>query len=385
MASKHRNVSPYQNPRRGLNRGYKRKVSQFQKPTQPKRNRQINPTRLTDFSFQHHRQSDDLKGNKGWYNPNPWSNDFNFGANNGIPVFEDIESNSSNTSYDKGYFTQNHHQQPGNMERSANFVKDHTQPLSNYVFQQYLPEGVHSKSSGEQNTILQHLPDHGIPNTHATTLHNETASINNCLPANEELNKLLSALDPNLINLVASYKTALPPPDLLDKSSLKIRRQNVVDTLYNKEDKQCPNCGLRFSKDKKELFENHLDEHFRTKSELNKVRQGGHLKRRAWYPKFATIKSITEEKAIEQNENIKKEEVEDESVPMIPIDNILLAVNNDIIKCNMCDEEFDQIYIHDQDLSYVYNPKYAKLKEGWYLKNAAWSSTSEVIHPTCSN
>jgi len=96
MASKHRNVSPYQTPRRGLNRGYKRKVSDFQKPTQPKRNRQINPTRLTDFSFQHHRQSNDVKGNKGWYNPNPWANDFNFGVNNGISVFEDIESNSSN-------------------------------------------------------------------------------------------------------------------------------------------------------------------------------------------------------------------------------------------------------------------------------------------------
>ena len=385
MASKHRNVSPYQTPRRGLNRGYKRKVSDFQKPTQPKRNRQINPTRLTDFSFQHHRQSNDVKGNKGWYNPNPWANDFNFGVNNGISVFEDIESNSSNTSFDKGYFTQNHHQQPGNMERSSNFAKDHTRPLSNYNFNQYLPEVVHSKSSAEQNTILQHLSNHGIPNTHATTLQNETASINNCLQANEELNKLLLSLDPDLINLVASHKTALPPPDLLDKSSLKIRRQNVIDTLYNKEDKQCPNCGLRFSKDKKELFENHLDEHFRTKSELNKVRQGRHLKRRAWYPKFAIIKSITEERVIEQNDNNKKEEVEEESEPMIPIDNILLAVNNDIIKCNMCHEEFDQIYIHDQDLSYSYNPKYAKLKEGWYLKNAAWSSTSEVIHPTCSN
>lgn len=385
MASKHRNVSPYQTPRRGLNRGFKRKVSDFQKPTQPKRNRQIKPTRLTDFSFQHHRQSNDLIGNKGWYNPKPWSNEFNSGVNNGNSVFENIKSNSSNTSYNKGYFTQNHHAQPRNMERNSNFVKDHTQLHSNYIFQQYLPEVVHSKSSAEQNTILQHLPNHGMPNTHATTLQNETTSVNNHLQPNEELNKLLLSLDPDLINLVASHKTALPPPDLLDKSSLKIRRRNIIDTLYNKEDKQCPNCGLRFSKDKKELFENHLDEHFRTKSELNKVRQRGDLKRRAWYPKFATIKSIMEERAIEENDNNKKEEVEEESVPMILIDNIVLAVNNDIIKCNMCQEEFDQIYIHDQDLSYSYNPKYAKLKEGWYLKNAAWSSTSEVIHPTCSN
>ena len=97
------------------------------------------------------------------------------------------------------------------------------------------------------------------------------------------------------------------------------------------------------------------------------------------------IQHIVKWVLFEQNDNFKKKEVEDESIPMIPIDDILLAVNNDIIKCNMCDEEFDQIYIHDQDLSYIYNPKYSKLKEGWYLKNAAWSSTSEVIHPTCSN
>ena len=70
---------------------------------------------------------------------------------------------------------------------------------------------------------------------------------------------------------------------------------------------------------------------------------------------------------------------------MIPIDNILLAVNNDIVKCSLCHEEFDQIYIHDQNLLYKSNPKYSNLKEGWYLKNAAWSSSSEVIHPTCSN
>ena len=152
MASKHRNVSPYQNPRRGLNRGYKRKVSQFQKPTQPKRNRQINPTRLTDFSFQHHRQSDDLKGNKGWYNPNPWSNDFNSGVNAGNSVSDDIESNSINTSYNTGYFTQQHNQPPRNIEENTNFMKDQTQPLSNYILQPYLPEMVHSKSSAEQNT-----------------------------------------------------------------------------------------------------------------------------------------------------------------------------------------------------------------------------------------
>ena len=86
------------------------------------------------------------------------------------------------------------------------------------------------------------------------------------------------------------------------------------------------------------------------------------------------------------NNNVKeKEKVEEDNPAMIPIDNILLAVNNDIIKCNLCNEEFEQIYIHDQDLLYKSNSKYANLAEGWYLKNATWSTSSEVIHPTCSN
>merc|ERR1712226_176682 len=162
-----------------------------------------------------------------------------------------------------------------------------------------------------------------------------------------------------------------------------IRRQNVIDALYNKEDKQCPNCGLRFSKDDKTSFDDHLDEHYRIKSKLNKARREEREKGRAWYPKFAVIKSLTEQRFPVTNEH-KKEEVKEEIPPMIPIDNILLAVNNDIIKCNLCHEEFEQIYIHDQDLLYKANSKYEKLTEGWYLKNAIWSA-SEVIHPTCSN
>merc|ERR1711963_532215 len=183
---------------------------------------------------------------------------------------------------------------------------------------------------------------------------NKVLVANNSFPFNEETNKLLLSLDQDLINLVANHKTTVPAADLLDKSTLKIRRQNVIDSLYNKQDKQCSNCGLRFPKDDKISFDAHLDEHFRAKSELNKSRRGEYWKRREWYPKFATIKSTTEEKIVEDKENNRK-------------------------------EEFDQIYIHDQNLLYKSNPKYSNLKEGWYLKNASWSSSSEVIHPTCSN
>ena len=207
-------------------------------------------------------------------------------------------------------------------------------------------------------------------------------NLNILLKQEQETNKLLLSLDPELINLVANHKS-IPAPEITDKASLKIRRQNVIDALYNKEDKQCPNCGLRFSKDDKASLDAHLDEHYRIKSEHNKSRRGEHWKRRAWYPRFAVINSLTEDKSSDTNEQ-KKEEVKEEIPPMIPIDNILLAVNNDIIKCNLCCEEFDQIYIHDQDLLYKANSKYEKFKEGWYLKNAIWSGT-EVMHPTCSN
>ena len=69
---------------------------------------------------------------------------------------------------------------------------------------------------------------------------------------------------------------------------------------------------------------------------------------------------------------------------MIPIDEILLAINEDIVKCHLCREDFEQIFIDDQEYRYNANPFYAGLNEGWYLKNAVWSG-SNVIHPTCSN
>ena len=80
---------------------------------------------------------------------------------------------------------------------------------------------------------------------------------------------------------------------------------------------------------------------------------------------------------------VGKEESE-EKLPMIPIDNIVLGINKDIVRCNLCREDFEQIYVHDQELLYKKHLKYGELKEGWYLKNAIWSG-SEVIHPTCSN
>jgi len=61
-----------------------------------------------------------------------------------------------------------------------------------------------------------------------------------------------------------------------------------------------------------------------------------------------------------------------------------LEINSDIVKCSLCLEDFDQIYINDQDLLYNANLQTGKLKDGWHLKNAVWSG-SETIHPTCSN
>ena len=204
---------------------------------------------------------------------------------------------------------------------------------------------------------------------------------------NDHTNNLLLSLDRDLINLVSGQNGPISYPQITDRASLKIRRQNVIDALFNNEDRQCPNCGLRFSKEDKTSFDNHLDEHFRKKSEINRKKRGELFNRRKWYPDFAKIKSFetTDSEVILPilNTNKKKEESE-EKLPMIPIDNIVLGINKDIVRCNLCREDFEQIYVHDQELLYKKHLKYGELKEGWYLKNAIWSG-SEVIHPTCSN
>ena len=81
--------------------------------------------------------------------------------------------------------------------------------------------------------------------------------------------------------------------------------------------------------------------------------------------------------------NYKKEPAE--TIPMICIDDIVLGINKDMVKCNLCHEEFDQVYINDQDLQYKINLQQGKLKDGWYLKNAIWTGSSDVVHPTCLN
>jgi len=379
MAQRPRNPSPYQTSRRSLTRGYKRKVSDYQKPIQAKRNRNINQSRIHDFSFQNHHGKNDLKGNRmqnnqyfGQKNHNTETFNGNVGFRNNTPSLEAVAFNSR-------YGTQNNHRQGHNPEPNTlpmrNFTQYHPNNFSNQSSLNMEPASVYSNDYG----VIKHSPDFSSINI---PLNNTNTIENNNLHLNEETNQLLLSLDPELINLVANHKI-IPAPEITDKSSLKIRRQNVIDALYNKEDKKCPNCGLRFSKDDKASLDAHLDEHYRINSENNKSRRGEHWKRRAWYPRFAVIKSLTEEKSSDTNEQ-KMEEVKEEIPPMIPIDNILLAINNDIIKCNLCCEEFDQIYIHDQDLLYKANSKYEKFKEGWYLKNAIWSGT-EVIHPTCSN
>jgi uncharacterized protein with PIN domain len=199
---------------------------------------------------------------------------------------------------------------------------------------------------------------------------------------NEDTNKLLLSLDRDLINFVSTSCSSIPTPELTDRASLKIRRQNTIDILYNKEDRKCPNCGLKFSNEDKESFDSHLDEHYRKNAELNRIKRGEYRKSRGWYPSLNDKKSS--EVSVNNDNNAENKEKEEVNIPLIPIDDIILEINSDIVKCSLCLEDFDQIYINDQDLLYKVNLQNGKLKDGWYLKNAVWSG-SETIHPTCSN
>jgi len=348
-----RNRSPYQPRHNGVNNvpRFKRKVSGYQKPIQVNRSRSTAKI-FNDFSFQHHNQTD-LRNNQPSTIGLPYNDVYSEHA------YQKIQNSPS--------VAPNLYWQDDNIYQ--NNMTSGYQDERNYDF--YKQQRSRQQSSRTQNQ------------NHSISQQNDTRG--HTLQVNEDTNRLLASLDRDLINLVSAGKATLHSPEITNKSSLKIRRQNVIDQLYNKEEKQCPNCGIRFPKDDKKLFDDHLDEHFRKNSLQRRIKSGmenGTLieNRRRWYPNFAKIKS-----GDAVMNNTKKEEIKpEEKIPMILIDDIVLEINKDIVKCNLCKEDFEQIYVNDQNLLYKTNFQVGILKDGWYLKNAVWSG-SDVIHPTCSN
>lgn len=375
MGYRSRNRSPYQCSISGARKDTKtkRKVSDFQKPIQPKRSR---PTkRIHNFAFQNHK--DDMIHSLDAHISTP-STKYHRPDN----IFNSCNPTISNT-----YLASTYHSQKGDTQNE----------YPKQVFNQ-----IKNGNKFDQNSFTTYTQDNSFPRDiqgSSTTIlpkcgQNDLSNASNhiLIPTkdfwlSDRTNNLLLSLDRDLINLVSGQNGPISYPQITDRASLKIRRQNVIDALFNNEDRQCPNCGLRFSKEDKTSFDNHLDEHFRKKSEINRKKRGELFNRRKWYPDFAKIKSFetTDSEVILPILNTdKKKEESEEKLPMIPIDNIVLGINKDIVRCNLCREDFEQIYVHDQELLYKKHLKYGELKEGWYLKNAIWSG-SEVIHPTCSN
>jgi hypothetical protein len=370
---------------------FKRKVRDYQKPTQAiKRSKQMK--RINDFEFQN--QHHDEKRN---FTPFGFSSNVNHSGFNHLTL--PIQKRSkTDLMYQNGsnyiqmeapssYYTPNVDTKNNIQQRTSNQTPNQTN---------YIASGIDlSRKNDHINTNIQSSIGLGdVGNNSVNTPSKYTQKEDNNIPFTttkgfqftEDTNKLILSLDRDLINFISSGGVSIPPPpELLDKTSLKIRRQNVIDALYNKKDKQCPNCGLRFAQEDKTQFDDHLDEHFRQNDELNRTRRGELWNRRKWYPNFAKIKLA--ETKVQEDDNTKHQP--QQKIPMILIDEIMLGLNEDIVKCSLCCEDFEQIFIDDHDLHYKTNFKEKfvlshELKEGWYLKNAIWSGT-EVIHPTCSN
>lgn len=385
MGSKSRNRSPYRTKMPGAINGQRnrRKVSGYQKRTQARR---IYPTkRINGISFQNH-QSDpnrylsSIPSNQNLNHLVPNHDRFSVPGRRGFGSFD---QNIPQSIGSKGYPGHNNYNVPGNMSQQPH------QHIGNAT--SYNPKFTVDSSSLEGNFTTpsqNYFTWNGVQSHPINKYADHSQNIPPPVPfapesgfqINAETTKLLLSLDRKLIDLVSGKNSEIPPPQLNDTASLKLRRQNVIDALYNKEDKQCPNCGLRFSKEEKESFENHLDDHYRLNAERNRTKRGEVFNRRKWYPDFAKFKSSE----VKTNGCTKKNEPE-EKIPMIAIDNIILGINNDIVKCSLCREEFDQVFINDQDLMYKSNLQLEGLKEGWYLKNATWSYNSDVVHPTCLN
>ena len=386
-----RNRSPYQPRNNGVNHvhRFKRKVSGYQKPIHVTRSRST-AKKFNDFSFQHHNQTD-LRNNQPPTIGLPYNDVY---SEHAYQKIQNSPSIAPNLYWQDCNIYQKNITSGYQDERNYDFYKTPRQSPQ----QQKNPNHDIGHSSNGPNLNAAMVMDTSVYNPTGDVLlrgsrtQNQTHSIGqqkdtrgHTLQVNEDTNRLLASLDRDLINLVSAGHATLHSPELTNKSSLKIRRQNVIDKLYNKEEKQCPNCGIRFPKDDKKLFDDHLDEHFRKNSLQRRMKSGmenGTLieNGRRWYPNFAKIKSGDGVK-----NHTKKGEIEpEEKIPMIPIDDIVLEINKDIVKCNLCREEFEQIYVNDQNLLYKTNFQVGTLKDGWYLKNAVWSG-SDVIHPTCSN
>lgn len=382
---KSRNRTPYQNKMSATNnvQRFKRKVNGYQKPIQGiKRSKQekgINELQNQQYGVKRNSTPFVFTSN---VNPSSFDhltfpiqqrNEFHSMVNQNDSNSNTMDSTSSY--YTPKYGTQDNMPQPrrNKIPNQNKYRTSATDPSSKQSYFDTFIQGqlgLNEVRSNLVTTSSKYTQKKHIDIPHTTP---------QGLQLTEGTNKLLLSLDRDLINLVASGTGSIPPPELSDKTSLKIRRLNVIDALYNKEDKKCPNCGLRFTKEDKASFDDHLDEHFRQNVELNRTRRGELCNRRKWYPNFARIKS-SETKV---NEDYKTKQPE-QKIPMIPIDEIIIGLNEDILRCSLCCEDFEQVFIDDQNLRYKTNPIYGELKEGWYLKNAIWSS-SEVIHPTCSN
>lgn len=386
-----RNRSPYQPRNNGVNhvQRFKRKVSGYQKPIHVTRSRST-AKKFNEFSFQHQNQTD-LRNNQPPTIGLPYNDVY---SEHAYQKIQNSPSIAPNIYWQDGNIYQNNITSRYQDERKYDLCKQPRQSPQQQI-KHNLDIG---HSSNGPNLNATRVMGTSVYNPTGDVLlggsrtQNQSYSISqqndtrgHTLQVNEDTNRLLASLDRDLINLVSAENATLHSPELTNKSSLKIRRQNVIDKLYNKEEKQCPNCGIRFPKDDKKLFDDHLDEHFRKNSLQRRINSGmenGTLieNRRRWYPNFAKIKP-----GDAVMNNTKKEEIEpEEKIPMIPIDDIVLEINKDIVKCNLCKEDFEQIYVNDQNLLYKTNFQVGTLKDGWYLKNAVWSG-SDVIHPTCSN
>lgn len=98
--------------------------------------------------------------------------------------------------------------------------------------------------------------------------------------------------------------------------------------LYSKEALLCPNCGIRFDKDKKSLFENHIDKHFKQ----NKQTKTDKFQKREW---FCPISKWQQNKNNKKKENVSSDVVVTESFS--------------VTFCFLCHEKIEKKYNQEND------------------------------------
>uniref|UniRef100_A0A0K0EDJ0 CID domain-containing protein n=1 Tax=Strongyloides stercoralis TaxID=6248 RepID=A0A0K0EDJ0_STRER len=211
-------------------------------------------------------------------------------------------------------------------------------------------------------SLLAKLKDQGIIKSGQKTTENSSKEKKPELPPNKS--KLLNLKEPAKKVTLANISFKDLPDNVLSLDPNLIY-QATLEVLYQSRN-VCPNCGLQMEKSDDEMFQKHMDWHFR---ENTRSIQNKNASVRPWNMTGEKWLKFSEQLALTHNSsNNSDTEGSDGERNSGSTDILSSEVHNKC--CNVCGEQFEEYYDEDDDLW--------KVKSCIVVKNIAY-------HVSCSN